>query len=75
MIFFAFYEEFVNILLLVCINIFFKEAYFLYELLFLGFGSFFQSIGIIYFKPTRDPLERISYLGYMNLVSINQRIN
>ena len=41
----------------------------------LGLNVLFQSLGVIYLKPTRDPLERISYLGYMQLVSINQRIN
>lgn len=31
-----------------------------------------QAMGLILIKKTRDPLERISKLGYLKLVSINQ---
>ena len=34
-----------------------------------------QSLGIIFVKKTRDPLERISKIGYLQLISSNQRVN
>ena len=43
----------------------------IFKMFILGFNVILQSVGIIVLKPSRDPLERISYLGYMQLVSIN----
>ena len=40
-----------------------------------GYYVIIQSIGIIYLKQNKDPLENISKLGFMSLVSINQRAN
>ena len=39
-----------------------------------GFYPVFQAIGIIYLKRTRDPLEGISKLDCLQIVSINQRL-
>ena len=41
----------------------------------LGGYIFFQALGIILIKKTRDPLERISKIGYLQLVSSNQKLN
>ena len=43
----------------------------IFKMFILGFNVILQSVGILVLKPSRDPLERISYLGYMQLVSIN----
>ena len=40
-----------------------------------GYNTILQSIGVIYVKNTKDPLESISKLGLLQLVSINQRTN
>ena len=34
-----------------------------------------QAIGIVFIKKTKDPLEAVSKLGYLQLVSSNQKIN
>ena len=38
----------------------------------LGFYLIFQSFALIFSKKTRDPIERISKIGYLQLISINQ---
>ena len=40
-----------------------------------GFYIILQGLGLIYFKSSKDPLERISKIGYIQLCSINQRLN
>ena len=46
-----------------------------YLCMVLGFYLVLQSFSIIYLKPSKDPIEGISYLDYLQLLSINQRIN
>ena len=33
-----------------------------------------QGLGLIFIKKTKDPLERISKIGYLQIISINQRL-
>ena len=40
-----------------------------------GVYVLFQSIGVLWLKMSIDPLEGISKLGYLHLISRNQRIN
>ena len=40
-----------------------------------GVYVLFQSIGVLWLKISIDPLEGISKLGYLQLISRNQRIN
>ena len=40
-----------------------------------GYYLLLQSLGIIYLKKAKDPFEGISYLGYLQLISIHQIVN
>ena len=40
-----------------------------------GFYIILQGLGLIFIKSTKDPLERISKIGYLQLVSVNQHPN
>ena len=40
-----------------------------------GYYLILQSLGIIFLKSAKDPLEGISHLGYLQLLSIHQTVN
>ena len=41
---------------------------------FTGFRLIIQSIGFVYLKPNKDPIEGVQQLDYLKMVSINQKL-
>ena len=52
-----------------------EKAGIIYLSMTLGSYLILQSFSILYLKPSKDPLESITNLDYLQLLSINQRIN